>query len=409
MTGLDASFGTDGRVYDADVSGARALAIQGNGRIVVLAGMALVGYDTSGRRDAAFGSAGLVSVAFNNGFQDEAYGLTRQPDDKLLVVGRTRVGSYYHMAIKRFNADGSVDTAFGSAGLVTLDPYAALGADSRSHYAHRALVAPDGRIVIAGIASFYDRAAFEQRLNFAVARLHADGAPDSSFGGDGTATADIAGGDDWAYALGLQPDGRIVLAGRTDTPRSSRVALARFRTEGQLDTGDPRTPEHYGRDGSGYQVVDETPNGASGQDMVMLASGATVVATPISVAHSTLGTVTRFGLVASAVNGPTVLVRETPIGPDSDVPRAIVQDAAGRFIVVGRVSTGAVSDFGVVRYNSDFSLDTGFGTNGVVLADFFGAADDAAAVALQSDGRIVVAGVARNGASNRLGLVRLLP
>lgn len=408
-SGLDPTFGDGGRLYDPDVPVGRAVAIQASGRIVVLAGMSLAAYDANGRRDATFGAGGIAPVVFNAGFQDEAYGLLRQPDDKLVVVGRTRVGTYFHMAVKRFNADGSVDTAFGTNGLTTLDPYADLGANSRSHYAYRATLAPDGRVLVAGVGTYLHPTTLDQRVNFAVARLNADGSPDAGFGRGGTSTADI-GGDDWGYALAVQPGGKIVVAGRTNQARGTFVALARFRDDGLLDTGDPRLPEHYGRDGSGFQVIDTAFNAGSGQDMVMLDSGAVIVATPIGAAHPTLGFATRFGLVTADLKGQPSGVSDTPIGPDNDVPRALLRLPDGRLLLVGQVSSASRgSDFGIVRYQPDLSPDATFGTGGVQTVDFYGSTDDAAAAALQPDGRVIVVGAARNGANTRLGIVRLLP
>lgn len=408
-SGLDASFADGGRLHDADLPAGRAVAIQGSGRIVVLAGMNLAAYDTNGRRDTAFGAGGIAPVVFNDGFQDEAYGLLRQPDDKLVVVGRTRVGPYFHMAVKRFNADGSVDTGFGSNGLTTLDPYASMGADSRSHYAYRAVLAPDNRIVVAGIASYFHPVALEQRQNIAVARLNPDGSPDAGFGSNGTSTGDVAGGADWGFALALSADGKIVVAGRTGTPRGTFAVLMRFRADGPMDTGDPRLPEHYGRDGSGYLIFDTPFNTGSGQDMVMLPDGSVVVATPIAAAHPTLGVATRFGLAPATANGAPLPLRDTVIGPDNDMPRALLRLTDGRLLTVGLASNDRGGDFGIVRYLPDLSRDAAFGTGGVLQVDFFGAADDAAGAALQPDGRVVIVGAARNGANVRLGIVRLLP
>lgn len=89
---------------------------------------------------------------------------------------------------------------------------------------------------------------------------------------------------------------------------------------------------------------------------------------------------------------------------------SLTRQADGKFLVVGSVSSNAtVSDFGIVRFNSDQSIDTTFGNNGVLTFDFFGAADAANDVLVQSDGKILVLGTIRNGSTNELGLVRILP
>lgn len=398
---LDPAFGAQGKVFEPDLAPAVGVVVQPAGRIVVLAGMTLVGYDGSGARDAAFGSAGLAPVVFNNGSGDEAYGMTLQPDGKLIVVGRTRVGAYFHMAIKRFNADGSVDTGFGSGGLTTLDPYA--GPDSRNHYAERAIVAGDGSIYLTGVAT-YVHPTRGLLTHFAAARLQANGSPARDYGGGGTTTAtrpDFV--DSWGKGLGLQSDGKLVIGGWSDNSRGQRYAtLARFKANGTLDTDNPPTTENFGRDGSGFMLFDPLAIGGTIAVDMLIADDLPVVALSVSVPHPTLGFVTQFGLLGGASS--------TPIGPANDVPRALLRQADGKFILVGSASSATtVSDFAIVRYNADQSLDAGFGTAGVVQADFFGGIDGAAAVAQQADGKLVVAGLARNGVNNRLGVVRLMP
>jgi len=76
---------------------------------------------------------------------------------------------------------------------------------------------------------------------------------------------------------------------------------------------------------------------------------------------------------------------------------------------VGRGSSATVSDFGIVRYLADGTLDARFGDGGRLALDFFGAADGATCVATQADGKLVVAGLATNGSTSRSGLVRLAP
>lgn len=83
--------------------------------------------------------------------------------------------------------------------------------------------------------------------------------------------------------------------------------------------------------------------------------------------------------------------------------------ADGRIVVAGQSSSLMNPDFAVARFHADGSPDTTFGTDGRVTADFFGSSDGATCVAIASDGKILAAGLARDGSSNGLGLVRLLP
>ena len=88
-----------------------------------------------------------------------------------------------------------------------------------------------------------------------------------------------------------------------------------------------------------------------------------------------------------------------------EVGRAAALDAEGRIVAAGRVS----GDFGIVRLDPNGVLDTSFGDNGLLTVDFFGGADTPNAIAIQPDGRIIVAGAARNGTSDVLGIVRIVP
>jgi Domain of unknown function (DUF5122) beta-propeller len=81
----------------------------------------------------------------------------------------------------------------------------------------------------------------------------------------------------------------------------------------------------------------------------------------------------------------------------------------GSIILAGQVSNLQNGDFGIARYHGDGSLDGSFGSGGLVQVDFFGAIDAAFDVVIQTDGKIVAAGSARNGGATGLGMVRVLP
>ena len=118
-------------------------------------------------------------------------------------------------------APGDLDPAFGSGG-IRLFGSQTVGMD----VAKAMLVQPDGKLVIAGSDGTQD---------FLVHRLHADGSPDRSFGGNGTVTADFAGRDDTITAIALQDDGKLVVAGRSAVGLDERPAVARLTAGGALD------------------------------------------------------------------------------------------------------------------------------------------------------------------------------
>ena len=92
-----------------------------------------------------------------------------------------------------------------------------------------------------------------------------------------------------------------------------------------------------------------------------------------------------------------------------DIAEAVAIQIDGRIVVAGSASSGAVTDFGLVRLHSDGTFDSSFGGGGALIVDFFGGADGANDLLVQPDGRLVAAGVARNGAANGVGLVRVMP
>jgi uncharacterized delta-60 repeat protein len=215
------------------------------------------------------------------------------------------------------------------------------------------VIQPDGKIVIGGrTRDFGD-----------LARYHPDGSLDTSFGGDGSS----AGSSISVQGIALQSDGKIVVAGG-DTVIGTGVdfALARFNANGSLDDGSPG---------------DSTPGDSFG-------IGGRVT--------------TDFG--------------------DDENARCVAIQSDGKIVAAGHrgaTSAGPDVDIAMARYNSDGSLDDGtagdstpgdvFGTAGKVRTDFAGDEDVARDVIIQSDGKILVAGHREFNGNPSFALARYLP
>src|SRR5262249_10092452 len=126
---LDDSFGDHGRVSTGigaggALLGARVgLALQADGKILLVGGLRLLRVNADGTMDKTFGSAGVVAIVFNGATFDTAMDVAVQSDGKIVVAGTTStsaVGSD-DFALTRFNPDGTLDTSFGTAGHVTTD------------------------------------------------------------------------------------------------------------------------------------------------------------------------------------------------------------------------------------------------------------------------------------------------
>jgi uncharacterized delta-60 repeat protein len=127
---LDKTFGTGGKVttaigtFDDKVL---TLAIQKDGKIVAAGHshkgsqyeLALVRYNKNGSLDKTFGTGGKVTTAIGSTYEEVALNLSIQPDGKLIVAGNSHTGVLYEFALARYNADGSLDSAFGPTGVAT--------------------------------------------------------------------------------------------------------------------------------------------------------------------------------------------------------------------------------------------------------------------------------------------------
>jgi uncharacterized delta-60 repeat protein len=252
---LDLGFGVSGRVSLAigDNGNVSAMKLQADGKILVAGTVIrantgrdflLVRFLNDGSKDTSFGASGQfpnlsASVALDFGGQDQASALAIQSDGRIVAAGVTQVSVDSRFALARFSANGLLDTTFGSNGRVTTNFVAADHGGSTGDAAFDVAVQPDGRILAVGRAETDTGLA---RTDVALARYLSDGGLDGSFGGDGRVTLAFTPGDpqranDTAFAAFVQPDGRIVTAGFTGTPFNEVFGLARFNTNGSLDTG----------------------------------------------------------------------------------------------------------------------------------------------------------------------------
>src|SRR5215471_5387552 len=201
----------------------------------------------------------------------------------------------------------------------------------------------------------------------------ADGDLDTTFGSGGIVITDF-GGDDVATSVALQSDGKIVAAGRTLVGGVSSFALGRYNSDGSLDT----------TFGTGGKVTTDSLGDAFA--LSIRSDGKIVVAGGRTQSPS------NFALARYNSDGSL----DSTFGSGGKVERtdfsglfvALVLQPDGKIVVAG----GKNGDFVLVRYNGDGSLDTTFGSGGTLTTDFSGRDDEAYALAIQSDGKIVAAG-----------------
>lgn len=322
--------------------------------------------------DGAFDSDGKVTTDFSA--TDTGRAVAVQPDGKVIVAGNTSTsGGVFTVA--RYNTDGTLDTSFDSDGKLTFSAQA----NSAATAVH---VLSDGKILVGGYFFFSTILA----RDFAIYRLNPNGSLDTTFGTGssgsvktnfGSQGGEIGSGD-FAYAMALQSDGKIVLAGTTNITGSGGgdIALARYTSAGALDTS--------------FDTDGKLTTNLSGIDIaygVAIQSDGKIVVAGESGGNFALARYSSTGALDTSFDSDGKLT--TDIGASDDGARGVAIQADGKIVVAGHSG----GNFALARYSgSDGSLDTSFGTGGKLTTDM-GASDDSAnGIRIDANGRLVVAG-----------------
>ena len=333
---LDLTFDTDGlqTIHPGNVC--NAMVIQPDGKIL-LAGtgstdVTLVRLNPDGSPDNTFNSDG-ISMADVNGMSDVATSVAIRPDGKIVIAGVTNNGSDNDILLMGFTQAGFLDHSFGENGIT----YTQIGPGT-FEYAHGMILQPDGKIVVVG------QVGTGAGSDFVLVRYLPDGSQDLSFGPGSVVTTSFSMYEDIAYALMLQPDGKLIAVGST-RPDSLHpyMAVARYNTDGSPDSS-------FGTNGKVMTLVGSNPTGYA-----------------------------------------------CALQPDNKI------------VVVGNGWNGVDDDFAIVRYNADGSLDTTFSTDGKQTVDIGSPSEGARTVAIQPDGKIILAGYTFNGIDYDFALTRLTP
>lgn len=391
---LDPSFDADGRVL-TDLDGfdrAFAVIAEPDGKLVA-AGAAFVNgdddfslarYNPDGRLDASFNGDGRVRTSFGSSSSDNIFALERQPDGMLVAAGFSTLTGNGDFALARYTPDGELDTSFDIDGRLLTDFG---GADAAS----AVVVQPnDGKIVAAGSSVFGNRSVFS------LARYNPDGGLDAGFDIDGLRFFGFTDANTQSFALAVQPDGRLVAAGAVFNPIADFL-LVRFNSDG---TPDPS----FG--GGGFRVEDF--GGSDGANALVVQADGKIVAAGTS---NDLGN-GDFALARFASDGSL----DTSFGVNghvlvdfggSDVVSALVMQPDGRILAAGFSIIGTDIDLAVARFENDGSLDTSFGSGGLLRTSFGAPSlDGAFALALQPDGKVVAAGTSNAGGDLDFALAR---
>ncbi|HEV7643284.1 MAG TPA: hypothetical protein VGO50_05010 [Pyrinomonadaceae bacterium] len=411
---LDTTFNSSGKALISllEKSGAWAVAVQPDNKIILGSGCYHSGYapfclvrlNQDGSLDTTFGTSpppgspssgplGSVITRFNVAQQDgQATGIALQSDGKIIVIGSTARWDYNETAMARYNGDGTLDTTFGSGGMVRR--HLTLSTDIEE-VIRGVAIQPDGKILVTGDSMRYMPPPLLNNIwTQFVARFLPNGTLDSTFGVGGIVRTQQPGFDSTTgQSLAIQPDGKILVGGNFWSS-----------TAGGTFTGQAYYLIRLGSDGS----TDNTWNTVKIDTVITYMQPTHGIS---KIALQPDGRVVALGYYTGK------LFRFQPNGAfdtsfDSDGVRQVFADDLnqnpydflispdGRITVVGMSQLGAswITDFPymVKRFLPDGSLDQTFGDNGFrkfYLAPGY-TLDGARAAAFDSAGRIVIGGVA---------------
>jgi uncharacterized delta-60 repeat protein len=308
-------------------------------------------------------------------------------------------------ALARYNADGSLDTAFNKTGLLVTAFSGSGGQDTAS----AVVMEPIGTTTKA-VAVGTTQATSTGPGSFALARYNADGSLDTSFGGTGKVTTSV-GGNDHALAATALPGGQVLVVGsdHNATTGANAFAIARYNADGSLDTT-------FGPSGTGKELIPAPAGwsfGAPGTSVAFL--GNLVVVAGADHANGTAYLATcRIDLAAATLDASFAGGMATaPVATNAGATGESVAIQSDGSVVLAGYGPDAQGNqgFDVARFTSSGQLDPSFGTGGQVIT-LLGPAYWARAygVAIQSDGSIVMAGSALNsGRRTTFALARYTP
>ena len=399
---LDPSFGALGKIsFAASDSGSyiQSIALQQDGKMI-LAGFTYHQYNrillvrllSNGIPDSSFGIDGVVltAIPFRTCWANTTI---VQQDGKIVVGGfisESPGSSYNSFLLMRYHSSGLIDSSFGQSGLSTLtfaNSFAAI---------QSIVLKPDGKILAGGQATFPLNA-----HDFVIAQFNNNGKLDSTFGMNGKTVINLIGDDNIKRIL-IRPGGKILAGGFSTVftgTRNNYFSIVQCLADGRIDSS-------FGQNGFITDYVSNGKNDAYDiavlQDKKILMAG-TALDNSIDkfavIRYDSSGrTDSSFGVAGMATS-----MIETNYNAASNV----FSLPGGKILLTGFSRNDlSMYNFSMIRLLSDGIVDSSFGVNGGVVTDFNGSNDFSRSAVLQSDGKVVLAGITDGATYSHLAIAR---
>lgn len=373
------------------------VAIQNDGKIVTVGysntsryeELVVSRFTAEGYPDQSFGSGG--TVRYGEGHNSRGLGLDLQADGKILATGYTYNGSHRDLLLLRYTTNGTPDLMFGRGGIVTFSSH-----DSATNIGFAVTCEADGGIMVAGEGSN------GTHQDVLVLHYTPEGTLDVRFGTGGVVTYGGTGRDR-GFDATVQKDGKIVVTGATIVDQQDDLLLLRLNPDGKPDPTFGKggvvtfAAEGDNLDYGNYVAVQD--------DGKIVVSGASVVGKAFEVLllrfHGDGTPDLSFGVNGTIHHGD-------PYGRDEYCFAHIIQDDS-KIVIAGYTKDSPTDEVLVMRFDSNGTVDTGFGREGHVIWNGPGNQTDyGQGIALQHDEKIVVTGYSYHGTSEDLLLMRVL-
>jgi uncharacterized delta-60 repeat protein len=342
---FDASFGNNGIVTDSVTALAdfgRSIALRSDGKIFVAGefdsnnsfDIFVKCFDSTGTADPTFGTNSVTSIDIDNFSEDQVTSMAIQSDGKILVAGWAFDFGGFDLFVTRFNSDGTVDSTFGTNGIVLMDIL------NSAEFITGIALQSNGKIVIVGTMLVNTTSAAAPFL----LRVNSDGTSDNSFATNGGLLPVLNGSDNDARSVAIQPDGKIVFGGAMFNGIAYDAYVARIDSNGATDTS---------FNSVGYVFTDINNGNDDNVQAVMLQADGSIVAVGhtgsadydiLLLRYLSNGTIdSTFGL-----NG----IATSPIGNEDDQPLVALLQPDNKIVVTGYYEDSGLENLFTARFNN---------------------------------------------------------